>query len=215
MTNTSLRLTLTALSTLFASTALAAETASEAGASTEIQSVRHDGVFARLTLGPSAIATAIESDRLGTLEADGNGLALGLQVGGAIIRNLAWHVDLMAMGTTDGLSFEGDSSFAADTIAMGGIGFGLTQYFGDDWSVSGTALLSASRLDSTDGEKLDADWGGTLKLGLAKEWQAGNDWNLGVGVDVFGGYGRGDDESGADFHAMYFGGTINFVATYF
>lgn len=172
--------------------------------------------FARASLGAAGVATAIETKGSDTLHADGNGVALSLQVGGGIADNLALHSDFMIIGTTEALSFESEAgTFDADSIAMGGLGIGLTYYLPWDFSVGGSLLYALTNLDSTDGDSLDADYGAMAKLEIAKEFQVSDRWALGLGLSLFGAYGHGENDAEVEFDAMYGGASINVVATHF
>ena len=138
---------------------------------------RHFGFYIRPDLGFGYMT----SSEAGVTISGFSGIG-GLAIGGAIQENdiLAVHIiDAVAQNPT--VSAGGASTTAQDTsFMMWGIGPQYTHYFmPSNMYVSTTLSLTRMHIDSG-GASGDSDWGFGTRVGVGKEWWAGDHWGLGL-----------------------------------
>ncbi len=172
----------------------------------------HDGFFLRLQPGVGVSKGWTDNPNLrlsvGTLH-------LGVDVGGVVAHN--WvvfgrlYIDQPTNPTVD---TRGTSTQLGRWGGQqGGLGAGVSYYFGDNFFATGALTLSRMGFYQVSGAgfDLDSDVGPTLHAGFGKEWWVSANWALGVALELLGGYFPDRER---DNHWRLGGGVVQFSATF-
>lgn len=143
----------------------------------------HDGFYLRMGTGPSymrASASGSGSD----VTVSGNGLELGVAVGGSVAENLSLFGEV-ASSVSEAPTVEQDGServASRNSASVGGVGPRVAYYFMPlNLYVSGTLMLSRYKSAAT-----VSRLGPGVSLMVGKEWWVSDNWGLGVAGRLFG-----------------------------
>ncbi len=144
--------------------------------------LRHHGFFFRPELGLGYLSMSENAGALGTVTVSGLSGMAGLALGGAVNNIvIAAHLyDSVAVNPQVSLSGTGQSGTSNATLASLGFGPEVDLYIlPSNFYLSLTAGVSALSA-SVNNESVSAGAGFAGKLGVGKEWFAGDSWGLGM-----------------------------------
>ncbi|MFP2909277.1 outer membrane beta-barrel protein [Pyxidicoccus sp. 3LFB2] len=146
----------------------------------------HDGFYARLQLGGGYTRASVVGDDLAI---KGGAIGLNAEIGGALTRNFIISAKLYGTSAPNpdievgDLTIEGRDDDVSQNV--GALGLGLTYYIMPANVYVSGALSFAQLSISDNGETIaETDLGGTLHLGLGKEWWVSDNWGLGFGAEL-------------------------------
>jgi hypothetical protein len=148
---------------------IAAATAATAGG----EGPRHRGFFLRMDLG-----FGYSSSWAGGTTLSGASSAIGLGIGGNIDDNLALFGELFGSGVSRP-EMNGQSS-SIDSVAIGGLGAGLTYYLMPANVFFSGVLGIGSMTQRLGGVDNDTRAGLVARFGTGKEWFVSESWGLGI-----------------------------------
>ncbi len=135
---------------------------------------RHEGFFLRMDLGFGWSWSFVSGSTT-----SGVGTGLGIGIGGNVGDNLALFGELFAAGASKPHLNGKDVGF--ESIAIGGIGAGLTYYFMPQ-NVFVSVIAGVGSLTRRQNGFADAtsDAGFIARAGIGKEWHVSRTWGLGI-----------------------------------
>jgi hypothetical protein len=174
---------------------------------------RHDGFFARVTVGAGVGSIGMDTPGDGDSVLAGAGLASSVDVGGSLGDNLALFGRLRQAALFDPTLRiddveigEAESMIANQSMLAVGVShfiMPLNLYLG---AAIGPSLISMSYEDDGEEQSYESDLGFGLDLEIGKEWWLSADWGLGVAGRLSFTQIKGGNEvpDGTNFGAAYF-----------
>jgi hypothetical protein len=146
----------------------------------------HDGVFLRLTFGPSY--TTMNSELEGSeATVSGFGPQFGIALGGAIAPNFIIFGEVLANSAIDPtLEADGQEFSGSGSASVLGIGPGAAFYFSGNAYLSATLAFSQISVSDADGNEVgESDFGIGGNLLLGNEWWVAPNWGVGAAAQIF------------------------------
>lgn len=182
----------------------------------------HNGFMLRMSGGVAALGVGVEPEEGTDFGIGGVGSALNLQLGAAVIPNLAVYADFIAVGAEeaevgeDDVDGEEGEQYDAEGFGVVGAGVGATYYVMPyDLSLGASILVAKFGAETHEDQTYESDFAVMGKIDVTKEWPVSSTWNLGVGGSAYFGRGWGEDNEDREFDAGIGGLSINMVASYF
>lgn len=150
-------------------------------------SYQRDGLFVRLTIGPSFTYMGTEVDGF-DISISGTGAQIGVALGGSIAPNLRVFGELLGNSAVnpeievDGVD-AGEADISASVVGIGG---GLIYYMPNDVYLSGTLAFSQISVSDDNGDQIgESDMGMGVSALIGKEWWVHPQWSLGVAGQLY------------------------------
>ncbi|MGA1795610.1 MAG: hypothetical protein ACMUIL_07100 [bacterium] len=173
----------------------------------------HKGFYLRMQLGIADTKSKGTGYSDGTeMEVSGNGSAFRLDIGGAIKENLIIFGTLGGISISDpDIELNGVKYSTFDTTSrISDFGIGITYYFMPTNVYIGGSLNLAKDTIEFNSYEGTSDTGYGLYLNMGKEWWVSDNW--GLGLAIFGYFGRVPDEDEGKIKNISYG--LLFSATF-
>lgn len=174
----------------------------------------HDGFYLRLQVGGGYTrASVLDED----LAIKGGGAGINAEIGGALTRNLILYGKLFGTSAPNPDIEVGDITVEGRDESVshnyGAVGVGLTYYLMPANVYLSGALAFGQLSITQDGDDVaETDVGGSLHLGIGKEWWVSKNWGLGVGAELA--LGRVPEKNNDDVRWNVVNGMVFLSATF-